>query len=179
MAKASNLLPERTNTRRLKDGSGAAVRVDGIDVGVLHRTDHKAYYWPEQPDQLFRTRIEATDFLIQCLIDRGELDPNAPRRDLRKEAGISDSVRSQVSHRDMGLCQYCLIQGKRTAGTEYDHFIPASAGGGGSAANVQLACSECNSLKRHWHPKELWGEEWQTWGPLRDRSSGRIQTWKR
>lgn len=179
MGKGSSLLGGRVNVRRLINGTGAAISVDGIEVAVLIGSSEFGYYWPERPERHFGSRVKATDFVIRSLIEEGRIDPTSPKRQLRDEAFISDSVKAEVFERDQGLCQYCLVQGKVSPGTEFDHFIPAATGGDGSASNVQLACADCNRKKWHRHPEEIWGDEWAEWGPLRDRSSNIVRVWRR
>lgn len=172
MGKGSNLLDGRVNCHNHKDRSGAEVRVDGVTVGYLGGNKDVGWYWTERPTQIFSRRTDAVDSMIKSMIETGEIDPSKARRGLREEALISNAVKKLVYERDEGLCQYCLLQGRRVPGTEYDHFIPVGAGGDASAANVQLACGVCNREKWHRHPRDVFGENWVQCGPQRDRDFG-------
>jgi hypothetical protein len=65
-------------------------------------------------------------------------EPGEPRRPV-----IPRSVRLEVFRRDGGRCTEC------GSGFElqYDHVIPLSLGGGGTAENLQLLCGDCNRRK--------------------------------
>jgi hypothetical protein len=120
------------------------IRVDGDTVAFLIGESGMSFVWEEQAEVGDRKRVDATDAVLKVLIERGEIDPDAPARDLRAESDISDPVKRIVRERDKGLCQYCLIAGENTPGTVFDYFIPAGAGGNGTVDNVQLACAPCN-----------------------------------
>lgn len=57
-----------------------------------------------------------------------------------------------------GMCAYC----EKRPGTELDHGIPLSRGGGNWPANIYPACVPCNRRK---HAKKLWSE----WAPPKAR----------
>lgn len=56
-------------------------------------------------------------------------------------------LRAAVFRRDGGLCRECLRQGRVAPGTEVDHVVPLSEGGGNDLANLQLLCRECHRRK--------------------------------
>lgn len=64
--------------------------------------------------------------------------PAAPRRE-----AIPERVRHEVWRRDRGRCVDC---GSRTR-LEFDHIIPVSRGGSGTARNIELRCESCNRSK--------------------------------
>ena len=177
MAKASTLLEGRVNCRKVSSGR-YEVGIDGESWGFVGGGSGLGYWWEERPDKVWPKRSDAVDMLVLHLMDEGSLDPNARARNLREEALITPQVKSTVYARDQGFCQYCLIVGRRREGTEYDHFVPAGAGGSGTAENVQLACDECNRRKWHHHPKDLFGAEWEHWGPGKDRTHITNRNWQ-
>jgi hypothetical protein len=63
---------------------------------------------------------------------------SAPRRE-----AIPERVRHEVWRRDRGCCVEC---GSRTR-LEFDHIVPVSRGGSGTARNVELRCESCNRRK--------------------------------
>ncbi|WP_354129760.1 HNH endonuclease [Bradyrhizobium sp. RT3b] len=73
--------------------------------------------------------------------------PNAHRLRVRSEqdyAHISYDTRLFVWKRDGGACRHCGA----TENLQYDHIIPRSRGGSGSASNVELLCGMCNNKKK-------------------------------
>ncbi len=60
----------------------------------------------------------------------------------RREA-ISERVRHEVWRRDGAQCVDC---GSRER-LEFDHIIPVSKGGSGTARNIELRCESCNRKK--------------------------------
>jgi 5-methylcytosine-specific restriction endonuclease McrA len=58
-------------------------------------------------------------------------------------APVSADTRRFVWQRDGGKCRAC---GSRTE-LHFDHVIPRSWGGAGTAENVQLLCRRCNLMK--------------------------------
>lgn len=59
-------------------------------------------------------------------------------------ARIDADTREFVWKRDGGKCRYCGA----TENLQFDHIIPRSRGGAGSAANVELLCAACNNNKK-------------------------------
>ncbi len=62
-------------------------------------------------------------------------------------AAISRSLRSFVTHRAHGLCEYCHTSQKIVIEMEVDHVVPVSAGGLTTEDNLCLACASCNNYK--------------------------------
>ncbi len=56
---------------------------------------------------------------------------------------IPERVRHEVWRRDGGSCVDC---GSRTR-LEFDHIVPFSRGGSGTARNLELRCEACNRRK--------------------------------
>jgi hypothetical protein len=56
---------------------------------------------------------------------------------------IPEEIRNEVWRRDQGKCVRC----GSVRNLEFDHIIPLSRGGSGTARNVQLLCEECNRAK--------------------------------
>jgi hypothetical protein len=56
---------------------------------------------------------------------------------------ISADARIFVWQRDQGRCRNC----GSTQNLQFDHIIPRSFGGAGTAANVELLCTTCNLRK--------------------------------
>jgi hypothetical protein len=56
---------------------------------------------------------------------------------------IPESVRHEVWPRDQGQCIRC----GSVQNLEFDHVIPVSKGGSGTARNIQLLCEPCNRAK--------------------------------
>lgn len=56
---------------------------------------------------------------------------------------ISPSTRRLVWRRDEGRCHHC----GSTEELHFDHIVPRSLGGSGTAANVELLCRRCNLAK--------------------------------
>jgi hypothetical protein len=72
----------------------------------------------------------------------------APQRERHKAeeqflAPISADSRMFVWLRDGGKCRRC----GSTRDLQFDHIIPRSWGGAGTAANVELLCAKCNRRK--------------------------------
>jgi hypothetical protein len=170
VAKISNILPKE----RIKAPRGGenrrAIWIDSVLRGHVEKTQG-GYVWVEGPvDQVPQQRTHAVDLLVVHLLDtRGiTLDGFVPRSP--KERNVSKETKAEVDRRDKGLCQYCLMEGRRTEGEEYDHFIPFALGGGSDASNVQLACEGCNHEKKwHTHPEVLYREKWEDWAPGKPR----------
>lgn len=170
MAKISNILP----ASRIKAPRGGdnrrAIWIDSVLRGHVEKTLN-GYVWVEEPDyQVPQQRIHAVDLLVVHLLDTGviTLDGFVPRSP--DERNVSQATKAEVDRRDKGLCQYCLMEGRRTAGVEYDHFIPFALGGGSDISNVQLACKNCNHEKKwHTHPEVLYGAKWEAWAPGKPR----------
>ena len=59
-------------------------------------------------------------------------------------ARISADTRLFVWTRDQGRCRNCGAD----RDLQFDHIIPQSLGGSGTAANVELLCGDCNLKKR-------------------------------
>ncbi|MGH9654618.1 MAG: HNH endonuclease [Bryobacteraceae bacterium] len=57
---------------------------------------------------------------------------------------ISADTRLFVWQRDQGRCRNC----GGTQDLQFDHIVPRSLGGSGTAQNVELLCKECNQKKR-------------------------------
>ncbi len=60
-----------------------------------------------------------------------------------KRPKIPEFVRHEVWRRDQGKCVACGSKEK----LEFDHVIPYSRGGSGTARNIQLLCEACNRQK--------------------------------
>jgi hypothetical protein len=56
---------------------------------------------------------------------------------------ISSDTRLFVWQRDQGRCKNC----GSTQSLQFDHVVPRSLGGAGTAANVELLCKTCNLRK--------------------------------
>jgi 5-methylcytosine-specific restriction endonuclease McrA len=73
--------------------------------------------------------------------------PRSPRIQVRSErdySHISYDTRLFVWKRDGGACRHCGA----TENLQFDHIIPRSLGGSGTATNVELLCGECNNKKK-------------------------------
>ena len=67
-----------------------------------------------------------------------------PMQSARLEvAPISTDTRIFVWQRDGGRCRHC----GSTGNLQFDHVIPRSWGGSGTAENVELLCGDCNRRK--------------------------------
>lgn len=162
MAKISNILP----ASRIKSPRGGenrrAIWIDSVLRGHVEKTQN-GYFWVEGPDdQVPQPRTHAVDLLVVHLLDTGviTLDGFVPRSP--DERNVRKDTKAEVDRRDRGLCQYCLMEGRRTAGPDYDHFVPFALGGGADVSNVQLACNDCNRKKKwHTHPEVLYGAKWE------------------
>jgi len=76
------------------------------------------------------------------------------------DSRISNSVRRSVRERDKDTCVYCLRPGSDTQGPDgkpwhFDHMLPESRNGSGSADNVVLSCAKCNQRKGAMTPAEF------------------------
>lgn len=67
----------------------------------------------------------------------------APRPLYIDGARISSDTRLFVWQRDQGRCRNC----GSTQDLQFDHIVPRSLGGAGTAANVELLCQSCNLRK--------------------------------
>jgi len=56
-------------------------------------------------------------------------------------------TRQRILERDCHLCQVCKAEGRLTYGTEVDHIVPKSEGGGDGYANLQAICKPCHARK--------------------------------
>jgi hypothetical protein len=56
---------------------------------------------------------------------------------------ISPATRRLVWRRDGGRCRHCGSSRE----LHFDHVVPRSLGGAGSASNVELLCRRCNLAK--------------------------------
>ena len=64
------------------------------------------------------------------------------------EARILASLRREVRARAKQRCEYCLLaESQSLFPHEPDHLIALKHGGRSTAANLALACSECNRFK--------------------------------
>lgn len=63
-------------------------------------------------------------------------------------AVITKALRTLVTERAKGLCEYCQTAQVIVIEMEIDHIIPESADGETSADNLCLACAGCNNFKR-------------------------------
>jgi hypothetical protein len=68
---------------------------------------------------------------------------SAPGAPAPNRPAIPERVRHEVWRRDGGSCVDC---GSR-ARLEFDHIIPFSRGGSGTARNLELRCEPCNRRK--------------------------------
>jgi hypothetical protein len=63
--------------------------------------------------------------------------------------------RLEVRRRFDGRCGYCGVSESDTGGLlTVDHFLPLSAGGDDSDANLIYACFRCNTYKGDWHASD-------------------------
>lgn len=65
-------------------------------------------------------------------------------RSERDYANIRYDTRLFVWKRDGGACRHCGA----TEDLQFDHIIPRSRGGSGTASNVELLCGSCNNKKK-------------------------------
>ena len=57
------------------------------------------------------------------------------------------AIRERVMVRDCGLCQTCLRNGLTTIGSQVDHIVALTNGGGNDDSNLECICLECHSAK--------------------------------
>ncbi len=62
-------------------------------------------------------------------------------------AYISEALRSEVTQRARGLCEYCQTAQLIVVTMEIDHVIPVSAGGTTTIDNLCFTCRGCNGFK--------------------------------
>ena len=94
--------------------------------------------WPKHEREIERLQKVA---LVSSMVTRAT--PDEEMIEARKRRDVSTEVRKFVYERDEGKCVSC----DSTESLQFDHIIPLSKGGGGTAANVQLLCSGCNRKK--------------------------------
>lgn len=73
----------------------------------------------------------------------GSRNPRLTAINPRGTEPISADTRLFVWQRDGGRCRNC----GSTKSLQFDHVIPASWGGAGTAHNVQVLCRDCNLRK--------------------------------
>jgi 5-methylcytosine-specific restriction endonuclease McrA len=73
----------------------------------------------------------------------GSRKPPLDARDPRDTEPVSTDTRIFVWQRDHGRCRNC----GSAHDLHFDHVIPRSWGGAGTADNVQLLCRDCNLRK--------------------------------
>jgi HNH endonuclease len=87
-------------------------------------------------------RFEFKVPLPRPLKRRGSVPPDAPGQ-YACGGNICVATRRLVWRRDGGRCRRC----GSTEELQFDHIVPRSRGGSGSAANVELLCRRCNLAK--------------------------------
>lgn len=118
------------------------------------RLGSKAYWlykgaWYFEDEQLssedFAALIDARTLRRQGEISRARslVTVGAAPAGTHRRAGIPDSLRQHVMHRDGGACRRCGSIHE----LQMDHIIPVSRGGATSAENLQVLCGPCNRRK--------------------------------
>lgn len=69
-----------------------------------------------------------------------------------KRPSIPSEIRDLVFRRDGKVCRYCGATG---CVFHLDHILPWSRGGDHSAANLAVACADCNRRKSDKTPEEM------------------------
>lgn len=168
MAKISNILP----ASRIKAPSGGdnrrAIWIDTVLRGHVEKAEG-GYFWVEGAGPVHRRRDDAVDQLVVHLLDTGAITLDGFLSRSSDDRVVTEETKDEVGKRDYGLCQYCLMEGRKNSGMEYDHFIPFALGGTSDPSNVQLACYACNRKKWHAHPSVVFGSGWQEWAPGKPR----------
>lgn len=80
-------------------------------------------------------------------IEKWESDEAAGKRENWPTRHIKKAIKEAVWERDKGKCQQCGERDHMLI--EYDHVVPISRGGEGTAENLQLLCRSCNRRKRN------------------------------
>lgn len=170
MAACSTVLKDRVRCVPL-DGGVHEVLVDGFPVGRV-RSMASRWIRMDDPYNVLDRREDAVDSLVLSIMREWKAGIRTPTEPFIPDRRIPKSVAEAVRARDQDLCQYCLMEGKQTPGTEIDHFIPVIYRGKSTLDNLQLACKAHNGNKKKWHrhPKDIFGPEWERWGPGRPRN---------
>lgn len=100
----------------------------------------------ELPQEIDRTQAESRwrEAEIAALTNlMSTLEVEADASAMQRRDAISKPVRQEVWRRDQGRCVQCGSQER----LHFDHIIPVTRGGSGTARNVQLLCERCNLTK--------------------------------
>jgi 5-methylcytosine-specific restriction protein A len=87
------------------------------------------------------------------------------RRGTRHERGYGAvwvRIRERILRRDAGICQPCLRDGHVHQGTEVDHIVPKSQGGGDDDENLQVICKARHRTKTQAETRGAGGGEIST-----------------
>ena len=153
MAACSRVIPDRVRCVQLGDDVHA-VLIDGERVGEVRGRNGKGWKWTEQPDNVLPERTDEVDSLVLAVMEQWNDGTRTPTEPFVPDRRIPKAVAEMVRDRDQGLCQYCLMEGVRTPGTQIDHFIPVLYRGTSTIDNLQLACRAHNDTRNKWnrHP---------------------------